>query len=261
MELTATNAALGAAGGVVIIAGFEIYDRVVLPLVGAFAKPGDLPKRAKRQEALRPIDKTYILVNKVVTVAFVYSCVYFAATMLDCSFDDTAKLARYAMWFPATFVATIVVYDFFYTLLHWALHIPALYPWVHKHHHVNAAPFRGNTDAINVHPFEYFSGEFNHLLAVFVVCRAATVLTGAAHPMHCVSLLLYIFFAGTLSSLNHTRFDIEIPYVYSVWWHDYHHRVPRSNYGQYIMLWDYLFGTYFSRSGTGEADKKSRNIK
>jgi sterol desaturase/sphingolipid hydroxylase (fatty acid hydroxylase superfamily) len=26
--------------------------------------------------------------------------------------------------------------------------------------------------------------------------------------------------------------------------HDVHHRLPESNYGQYIMLWDYLFGSY-----------------
>ena len=26
--------------------------------------------------------------------------------------------------------------------------------------------------------------------------------------------------------------------------HDVHHRLPESNYGQYIMLWDYLMGSY-----------------
>jgi sterol desaturase/sphingolipid hydroxylase (fatty acid hydroxylase superfamily) len=23
-----------------------------------------------------------------------------------------------------------------------------------------------------------------------------------------------------------------------------HHRIPQSNYGQYMMLWDYIFGSY-----------------
>jgi sterol desaturase/sphingolipid hydroxylase (fatty acid hydroxylase superfamily) len=31
---------------------------------------------------------------------------------------------------------------------------------------------------------------------------------------------------------------------YTVKNHDVHHRLPESNYGQYIMLWDHIFGSY-----------------
>jgi len=27
-------------------------------------------------------------------------------------------------------------------------------------------------------------------------------------------------------------------------WHDLHHRLPQSNYGQYTMVWDHLWGSY-----------------
>ena len=33
-----------------------------------------------------------------------------------------------------------VVYDFFYTLLHWALHDKSVYGYIHKHHHHQKAP-------------------------------------------------------------------------------------------------------------------------
>ena len=56
-----------------------------------------------------------------------------------------------------------------------------------------------------------------------------------------------------LASLNHTRHDVRITLtlprigtilIYDVRAHDVHHRLPRSNYGQYIMLWDRLMGSY-----------------
>eukprot|EP00959_Pyramimonas_sp_CCMP1952_P072882 1523119-Pyramimonas_sp.AAC.2 len=92
---------------------------------------------------------------------------------------------------------------------------------------------RGNSDAVNVHPFEYICGEYNHLLAIMLV------------PCHIVAALAFIVVGGVLASLNHTRFDAIIPWgIYDVKVHDLHHRVPQSNYGQYIMLWDRIMGSY-----------------
>lgn len=33
-----------------------------------------------------------------------------------------------------------IVFDLFYTLIHWALHIKAIYGYIHKHHHHQKAP-------------------------------------------------------------------------------------------------------------------------
>jgi sterol desaturase/sphingolipid hydroxylase (fatty acid hydroxylase superfamily) len=41
--------------------------------------------------------------------------------------------------------------------------------FIHKHHHRQKAPSRGTADAINVHPFEFVCGEYNHLLAIYLV--------------------------------------------------------------------------------------------
>jgi sterol desaturase/sphingolipid hydroxylase (fatty acid hydroxylase superfamily) len=40
-------------------------------------------------------------------------------------------------------------------------------------------------------------------------------------------------------SLNHTRYDVQIPGIYKVLYHDIHHWYPDCNYSQYTMLWDY----------------------
>jgi sterol desaturase/sphingolipid hydroxylase (fatty acid hydroxylase superfamily) len=80
----------------------------------------------------------------------------------------------------------------------------------------------------------YFLGEYLHLLTIYVI------------PCHIAAVIIFILFSGFFASLNHTRFDVNIPGIYSVKVHDVHHRLPESNYGQYIMLWDQVFGSYRS---------------
>lgn len=50
---------------------------------------------------------------------------------------------------------------------------------------------------------------------------------------------------------QHTRLDfslLQLPFtsipIFGVRAHDTHHAIPNSNYGQYIMLWDYVMGTF-----------------
>lgn len=126
--------------------------------------------------------------------------------------------------------------------------------WVHKHHHKQKAPSRGNADAVNVHPFEFLTGEYLHLLTVWLV------------PCHMVAVFLFVAVGGVLASLNHTRFAVAFSSLYDVKWHDVHHRLPESNYGQYIMLWDKLLGTYRSYDwldgetarGAGRASRRAK---
>lgn len=52
------------------------------------------------------------------------------------------------------------------------------------------------------------------------------------------------------SCFNHQRFDIKIPLfgtkinLYESKAHDLHHLIPSVNFGQYIQLWDWVFGTH-----------------
>eukprot|EP00578_Thalassiosira_sp_NH16_P031307 CAMPEP_0181078922 /NCGR_PEP_ID=MMETSP1071-20121207/1748_1 /TAXON_ID=35127 /ORGANISM="Thalassiosira sp., Strain NH16" /LENGTH=410 /DNA_ID=CAMNT_0023160277 /DNA_START=1 /DNA_END=1231 /DNA_ORIENTATION=- len=174
-----------------------------------------------------------------------------------------------------------VTYDFFYTLLHWLLHVKGIYAYVHKHHHHQKAPSRANTDAVNVHPLEFFLGEFNHVLALRLVVRGMPTIVGFhGTDVSWVGATLFIALGGILAGLNHTRHDVvaRVPRlvpplltgssscgvggsevdtngtsvgvggggwtVFDSKHHDVHHRIPQSNYGQYTVFWDRIFGTF-----------------
>jgi len=134
-------------------------------------------------------------------------------------------------------VALFLTYDAFYVPFHSLLHVRALYPWIHKHHHRQNVPTRGNLDATNTHPIEFILGEYLHLVSLFVVSTFVM-------KIHVGTVIFFILFGGLLASLNHTRFDVSIPFFYDVRAHDMHHHMPMSNYGQYTMVWDKVVGTF-----------------
>lgn len=239
---------------VIVYIGFGFFDYVLVPLTAVLTGHRILPDKARRNTVLTMKDKIIVQVNRLVTVLFLYHMVqlgcndslYSAEDLLSAapSWQTAARAIakNLAIFVLVYFPAVIVFYDFFYALFHRALHLEWLYPHIHKHHHLQYTPWRGNVDAINTHPIEYIVGEYNHLWSLYWVAKFSTKVFG--YQPHAVFVLVYIVVAGLLSTLNHTRVDARIPYIYNVWWHDLHHRVPPSNYGQYTMLWDWVFGWY-----------------
>mmetsp|Transcript_35704 Transcript_35704/g.77932 ORF Transcript_35704/g.77932 Transcript_35704/m.77932 type:complete len:254 (+) Transcript_35704:304-1065(+) len=211
----------------VIMIGMEILARAIPILFGGLSQ---IPNKGKHLDQFDTRDRLFIFLNRFTAVPFVYHVLSAAIN------SPTVKIGLEEMTLMNTFgsfIVLYVVYDFFYTLFHRFLHLRSVYWLVHKHHHRQHAPSRGNSDAVNVHPFEYICGEYNHLLAIMLV------------PCHIVAALAFIVVGGVLASLNHTRFEAVIPWgIYDVKVHDLHHRVPQSNYGQYIMLWDRIMGSY-----------------
>jgi sterol desaturase/sphingolipid hydroxylase (fatty acid hydroxylase superfamily) len=242
----------------VITIGFGFFDYIAVPLIGLIVNR-TIPDGAPRKQTLTLKDHIFVNFNRVCTFFFMWCLVqcscsdkYFAAdldsllggsTKSNSAADMAIGIAKQLAFFAAVWMpASILVYDFTYTIFHRVLHYNWLYPYIHKHHHLQYCPYRGNVDAINVHPFEYLVGEFNHLFTqafVSIACQRAL----GVKP-HNLFVLLYIVIAGILSTVNHTRIDLRIPFVYSTWWHDLHHRFPPCNYGQYTMFWDYVFDWY-----------------
>ena len=67
--------------------------------------------------------------------------------------------------------------------------------------------------------------------------------------LHAATSVLFLVIGAFLAGLNHTRYDVAISLfgvpLYDSKFHDVHHRIPQSNYGQYTMLWDHvLFGSF-----------------
>ncbi|CBZ29116.1 putative C-5 sterol desaturase [Leishmania mexicana MHOM/GT/2001/U1103] len=239
----------------IIFVGFGVYNSVVIPAISAVVK-GRIPERVKPLEKLSVKDKLYIGFAKAVTAVFVYHTYQFIrnteVSRMSPNFLDCPAVVRSVMWLPVHLPALFIIYDFFYTLFHWALHWPPIYALIHKHHHRQMSPFRGNTDAINDNPIEYVSGEYLHLLALYLLTRMTP-----AGQVHALTAIIFIFLGGTLASLNHTRVDLHIPYIFNVKAHDYHHRQPRVNFGQYIMFWDWVFGTFQAEGLPSEESAKS----
>lgn len=212
----------------VIVLGLEILSTVI-PMIFNVLTKSLIPIKGKHLDEFDFQDKLYISINKALTVLFVYHVLWV------CYYTPTIRWAPEEVTLLNTagsLIAFYIFYDFFYMNFHRVLHLRSLYPLVHKHHHRQKAPSRGNLDAINVHPFEFLVGEYLHLLTIYCI------------PCHIYAVAFFIIAGGVLASLNHTRFDLNVPYLYAVNVHDVHHRLPESNYGQYIMLWDHIFGSY-----------------
>jgi sterol desaturase/sphingolipid hydroxylase (fatty acid hydroxylase superfamily) len=213
---------------VVVLIGLEIL-RIIVPVVFTWLNFPLIPVKGKHLDEFETLDNAFILCNKILTVMFVYH--FILVTMSTESIKWHSSEVTLSNTF-GSLVMFYLFYDFWYMWFHRFLHLRSVYPWIHKHHHRQKAPSRGNPDAINVHPFEFLVGEYLHLLTIYLI------------PCHIYAAGLFILIGGVLASLNHTRFDVNIPYLYNVNVHDVHHRVPESNYAQYIMIWDKLFGSY-----------------
>lgn len=181
---------------------------------------------------------TFIIINKCLTILFVYHVIQVTYIVPSIQWNPEDLTIFNTI---GSYIAFFIFYDYFYMWFHRILHIRALYPLIHKHHHRQKAPSRGNLDAINVHPIEYFIGEYLHLITIYII------------PCHIYTVIAFIITGGILASLNHTRLDLNLPFgLYSVKAHDIHHRLPESNYAQYTMYWDKLHGSYRSYEKTLE---------
>jgi len=224
--------------GVLTQVGLEFYRHGV-PI--AFGSWKHLPSRGKPLDVLAPRDRQFIAFSQVLIVVMTFHYLQFMASSENVLWrPDQITFTNTCLALPAFFFA----YDALYAPFHRALHHRSIYAYVHKHHHRQVVPTRGNTDAINVHPFEFLVGEYNHVLAIFLISRYVT-------DVHALTCIMFLIVGGTLATLNHTRLDvgaIHLPFtkvpIFGVRAHDTHHAIPNTNFGQYIMLWDYVMGTF-----------------
>eukprot|EP00573_Skeletonema_grethae_P011252 CAMPEP_0201703948 /NCGR_PEP_ID=MMETSP0578-20130828/41370_1 /ASSEMBLY_ACC=CAM_ASM_000663 /TAXON_ID=267565 /ORGANISM="Skeletonema grethea, Strain CCMP 1804" /LENGTH=134 /DNA_ID=CAMNT_0048191871 /DNA_START=51 /DNA_END=452 /DNA_ORIENTATION=+ len=134
--------------------------------MGGKVKKSGIPVRGKHLDNFTRKDYAFIMINKCMTGLFVYcyfgylwsvrkpedSSITTTTTTPCCNtsggghgiFSPTdLSIQNTLVPLPLLFL----IYDFFYTLLHWFLHIKGVYAYVHKHHHFQKAPSRANIDA------------------------------------------------------------------------------------------------------------------
>jgi sterol desaturase/sphingolipid hydroxylase (fatty acid hydroxylase superfamily) len=149
------------------------------------------------------------------------------------------------IFLPLQFLSVLFLYDAMYVPLHWLAHVPALYPYVHKHHHRQNSPFRGMWDGVNVNPVEYMVGTYLHIVSLALTDR---IFSSMGLALHWSISPLLLALSALMASLNHTRHDVRFlaPLIFDVRDHSVHHAWPRSNYGQFTMWWDRIYGCYMS---------------
>ncbi|CAN0411986.1 unnamed protein product, partial [Ectocarpus sp. 8 AP-2014] len=192
----------------VILLGLEFVAAMV-HVFGRASKAATIRPRGKHLDEFTPLDRLFVAFNRCSTAVFTYHAVQYLwyapwGGRVAWSVSELGLASGLG-----ALVAQYVVYDLFYTVFHRVLHLRGLYKHIHKHHHRQKAPTRGNADAVNVHPLEFLGGEYNHLLALHLVSRYVV-------PVHVVSAGAFIVAGGFFASLNHTRFDIRIPFLYEV---------------------------------------------
>lgn len=224
--------------GCLLMLGLEL-NSLIIKVAGGLIQRSTIPVRGCHLDDFSPTDILYIRINKAATPPFVYFLVRYMFYAQNTEWDFS-KISIMNTLFPIPVI--VIIFDFFYMLLHWLLHMKFIYPYIHMHHHRQKAPSRATDDAVNVHPIEFFLGEYNHLFAVFIFTHIL------GREMHILSILILLILSGLLAALNHTRHDVVFE-IYGVTifdskFHDVHHRLPRQNYAQFIPLWDKLFGTW-----------------
>ena len=174
----------------VSIGGFELLHVLCLEVPNILTKRlWTMPMRGRHLDKFKTFDWLYIGFNKLYLPVFLFHY---------CSWSWTSDRVLWKVselgWLNSvgSLVLFYCIYDLFYSWYHRILHMRGIYRCIHKHHHRQMAPTRGTLDAINEHPFEYLTGEYLHLVSVFL----------ASHlwPCHGFAVAFFIVSVAFLAS-------------------------------------------------------------
>jgi len=216
--------------------GIVFYDHFVVLLIERYCHGRVLPTRQSGAPPVRYIcldarSVAYLSLNAFNEYAFVMRLTYYLwrggrGKILPW------KLTQLTVWNTAIAMGIMFVsMDVLYAPLHHLLHLPALYPLIHKHHHRQHFPARGYLDAGNEHPIEHMIGVMCTWFAVSVAeallptCklwlemvkghRSGTIsevgeftewIRGGG--VHALTVFFFFQFHAALAMLNHSPYDV-----------------------------------------------------
>lgn len=146
-----------------------------------------------------------------------------------------SKVYHYASEHSLTYlllspVLFVLVSDCAIYFIHRGLHHRSIYRFIHKPHHsyIHTTAFA----AFAFHPLDGFLQGVSYQLFVYVF------------PFHSAIHLLSMACVLIWTINIHDRASFGIPGVNGAAHHTIHHTTFKSNYGQYLTLWDRIFGTH-----------------
>lgn len=128
--------------------------------------------------------------------------------------------------------------DFFFYLTHRTLHLPRIYPHIHKIHHEHKVTIC--IAAQYAHPIEFIFG------------NCLTIATGPfilGKRMHLVTLLTWYAIRGVESVEGHSGYEFPwspfriVPFAVDDAYHAFHHSANIGNYSSFFTIWDTVWGS------------------
>lgn len=225
----------------------EILGLISSSLIFFLGKPEtDLPHGRRTGKPL-PFkwDWIFITFNRLVMLPFISWMIVKCVWNSNAVVYDMEKLD----WFNGllAFVVVFSLSDFTYYASHRIVHrFPALYKFVHKHHHGEAEPIRGWADTCNAHPTDFF-------YTGFCTSPMSVLWLMPQDSVHIVAIGACLWVNSFVGSLGHCRLDLNV-FFFNTRFHAGHHGRSDCNFAQNIELWDRMFGTY--KDYTQIMDKK-----
>ncbi|KAL9181388.1 hypothetical protein ACHAXT_010193 [Thalassiosira profunda] len=235
------NVQLWILGFVLIRCGIVFYDNIVVFVIEKCLRSKVLPTREPGAPPVRYVDLdrrsyVYLALGALNEYAFVMRLTHY---LWQGGHQQLLPWKLTQLTVGNTVVALGIMFlfqDLLYAPLHHLLHMPALYPLIHKHHHRQHFPTRGYLDAGNEHPIEHMIGI---QAAWFGVCASEVFLptlclwfervkANGMHGLleggdamtrgggvHAATVLVFFQFHAALAMLNHSPFDVNfsLPFV------------------------------------------------
>lgn len=139
--------------------------------------------------------------------------------------------------FTWQYIVMAFLEDFFFYWTHRLLHLPCLYRFHKRHHsHADTTIFSNSND----HPLDYCLGNAIPVLMGLVVLKGS---------IHVSTVNTFILFRMWQAWESHSGYEFPWnPFVISsisanTAYHSYHHIKNMGNYGDFLTIWDTIFGT------------------
>ncbi len=224
-------AALASIGTLYVMTTIGVFAAFKVP---ALQQMRELNREVDRTKLARKRFKEAVKVNN--KAGLITNLIFYAAILPLCVSLESRPLWRHLV----DIVAVLVVYDFFYYLIHRFIFHGKLMHKVHSLHHQARTPTY--IDALYVHPLETTIGLSLFLLTIPLIA----VLSGA--PLNAFSMAVATLIFTQLNTINHTYVNLPyfpfktVDYITSI--HAAHHvDMNRGNYATLSMIFDWLFGT------------------
>ena len=149
---------------------------------------------------------------------------------------DTVGLPAYLCWFVVYMVCVEAGVYWMHRLLH---DIKPLYKHLHAiHHKYNKNNTLSPFASLAFHPVDGCLQALPYVLMMFVV------------PMHFLTHEILLFFTAIWSTSIHDTIQLESEPIMGAGYHEIHHTDYKHNYGQFTILFDWIFGTLLTPPGS-----------